>query len=574
MYKRLFDFTCAFFGLIILSPFFIIVAIIIKSTSKGSVFYRQQRTGQYGQLFTIVKFRSMIENHGDKNTVTVIGDQRITKFGSFIRKYKIDELPGLWNVIRGEMSLVGPRPDLPHYYNQLKGEDRKILELKPGITGPASLKYANEEQLLKLQDDPAKYHYEVIFKDKVKINLEYYYNNNLWIDLKIILATIFRRTYVLDSSNRIWLSPPHFSKYELATVRKNFNIDWVSSFGPHIEIFEEEISKMSGGYNVAALSSGTAAIHLALILLDVKYNDYVLCSSFTFAASANPIKYLGANPVFIDSEIDTWNMCPNLLEEAIIDLVAKDKKPKAIVLVHIYGMPAKMDEIMLIANKYSIPVIEDAAEALGSTYKNKKLGTFGKIGVYSFNGNKISTTTAGGALLSNDKALVEKAKFLATQARDNQPYYQHSFIGYNYRMSSICAAIGIGQLHNLSYKISRKREIHKYYKESLSCLKDIVFLSELDVEAVSNYWLSTIIIRKSSTIDRETLRLHMENKNIECRPVWKPMHMQPVFYRCKSYVNGVSENLFNMGLCLPSGTNMKKEDLDRVIKAIKDIYEA
>ena len=266
-------------------------------------------------------------------------------------------------------------------------------------------------------------------------------------------------------------------------------------------------------------------------------------------------------------------MCPNLLEEAIIDLVAKDKKPKAIVLVHIYGMPAKMDEIMLIANKYSIPVIEDAAEALGSTYKNKKLGTFGKIGVYSFNGNKISTTTAGGALLSNDKALVEKAKFLATQARDNQPYYQHSFIGYNYRMSSICAAMVLDNYRIYHIKFQEK-EIHKYYKESLSCLKDIVFLSELDIEAVSNYWLSTIIIRKSSTIDRETLRLHMENKNIECRPVWKPMHMQPVFSRCKSYVNGVSENLFNMGLCLPSGTNMKKEDLDRVIKAIKDIYEA
>ena len=313
---------------------------------------------------------------------------------------------------------------------------------------------------------------------------------------------------------------------------------------------------------------------ILLILLNVKYNDYVLCSSFTFAASANPIKYLGANPVFIDSEIDTWNMCPNLLEEAIIDLIGKDKKPKAIVLVHIYGMPAKMDEIMLIANKYSIPVIEDAAEALGSTYKNKKLGTFGKIGTYSFNGNKISTTTAGGALLSRDKALVEKAKFLATQARDSQPYYQHSFIGYNYRMSSICAALGIGQLRNLSYKILRKREIHKYYEESLSCIKDIAFLSELDVEVVSNYWLSTIIIRKSSTIDRESLRLHMENKNIECRPVWKPMHMQPVFSECKSYLNGVSENLFKRGLCLPSGTNMKKEDLDRVVQAIKDIYEA
>ena len=571
--KRFFDFISALLGLIVLFPFLLIISILIKLTSKGSVFYKQERTGQYGHLFTIIKFRSMIENHGDKNTVTVVGDQRITKFGSFIRKYKIDELPGLWNVVKGEMSLVGPRPDLPHYYNLLEGEDRKILELKPGITGPASLKYANEEQLLKLQDDPATYHYEVIFKDKVKINLDYYKRNNLWIDLKIIFATIFRRSYVLKQHKRIWLSPPDFSDYELSFIRRKFNIDWVSSFGPHINSLEEELSKISKDYYVAALSSGTSAIHLALILSGVKQQDTVLCSSFTFSASANPIRYVGAEPIFIDSEEETWNMSPDLLEKAILEGIDSDKIPKAIMLVHIYGMPAKMDEIMRISNKYNIPVIEDAAEALGSTYKNQPLGTFGKFGIYSFNGNKIITTSGGGALISNEKELIEKAKFLATQARDKRPHYEHSHIGYNYRMSNVCAAIGLGQLESLPKRLTQKRKIYEYYKESLSCIDSIKFLQECN-GSFSNYWLTTIFLDKTSAIDREELRLHLEKDNIESRPLWKPMHLQPIFKNCKSYVNNVSEDLFNRGLCLPSGTNMSKKDMKKVVNSIKAFYEA
>ena len=573
MIKRLFDFVSAFLGIIILFPLFLIVSFLIKTTSKGPIFYTQKRAGRHAKLFTIIKFRSMVANHGDSNTVTVKGDVRITKFGAFIRKYKIDELPALWNVLIGEMSLVGPRPDLPDYLLLVTGEDKKILNLRPGITGPASLKYANEEQILMHQDDPETYHYEVIFKDKVKINLDYYYNRNLLVDLKLIFATIFRASFSSDDLLRIRLAAPDISVQELEVIKKGFSIDWVSSFGPHTSKFENNLSEMSEGRKIAALSSGTSAIHLALILLGVKKNDDIICASFTFSASANPIKYLGANPIFIDSEKDSWNMCPALMEQAINDGISDNKKPKAIILVHLYGMPAKLDEIMRIADNYDIPVIEDAAEALGSKYNNKQLGTFGKIGIYSFNGNKIITTSGGGALVCDDAEIINKAKFLATQARDDAPHYEHSQIGYNYRMSNVCAAIGVGQLEVLNDRIIRKREIYNFYKTELSGIKEIAFLDE-SVGSFSNYWLTTILIDENSAIDREQLRLHLEKDNIESRPLWKPMHLQPVFKSCKYYVNGISEDLFNRGICLPSGTNMTKKDLERVVNKIKELYEA
>ena len=360
---------------------------------------------------------------------------------------------------------------------------------------------------------------------------------------------------------------------ELRFVKETFDTNWIAPIGPHINTFEKQLSKISNGYKVAALSSGTSAIHLALILLGVKRNDDIICASFTFSASANPIKYLGANPIFIDSETETWNMCPALMEQAINDGISDNKKPKAIVLVHLYGMPAKLDEIMRIADNYDIPVIEDAAEALGSKYNNQQLGTFGKIGIYSFNGNKIITTSGGGALVCDDAEIINKAKFLATQARDEALHYEHSQIGYNYRMSNVCAAIGVGQLEVLNDRIKRKREIYNFYKTELSGIKEIAFLDE-SVGSFSNYWLTTILIDENSAIDREQLRLHLEKDNIESRPLWKPMHLQPVFKSCKAYVNGFSGDLFNRGLCLPSGTNMTKEDLERVVNKIKELYEA
>ena len=376
----------------------------------------------------------------------------------------------------------------------------------------------------------------------------------------------------MKENKKIWLSPPHMGGRERELVKEAFDANWIAPVGPHISNFEQELSKLSQNFNIAALSSGTAAIHLALILAGVQKDDNVICSSFTFSASVNPIKYLGANPIFIDSEKESWNMCPELLTKAIKDGIKNNKKPKAIILVHLYGMPAKLDEIIAVANSFEIPIIEDAAEALGSKYKNQQLGTFADFGIYSFNGNKIITTSGGGALVCKNKKLIEKAKFLATQARDVAVHYEHSEVGYNYRMSNVCAAIGVGQLEVLTERVTRKREIFNFYKNELSMIKEITFLEELE-PSFSNYWLTTVLLDKNSTIDREQLRLHLEKDNIESRPLWKPMHLQPVFKDCKSYVNGVSEDLFNRGLCLPSGTAMTTEDLKRIVKKVKELYE-
>ena len=377
---------------------------------------------------------------------------------------------------------------------------------------------------------------------------------------------------ILSSNKKIWLSSPHLSDNERKYVNEAFDSNWIAPVGPHINSFEEKISKISNDSHVAVLNSGTAAIHLALILLDVRRDDNVLCSSFTFAASTNPIVYLGAKPVFIDSEKDTWNMCPTLLENAIIELSLKDEKPKAIILVHLYGYPAKINEIIAISKKYNIPLIEDAAEAIGSSYNGIPLGTFGDLGVFSFNGNKIITTSSGGAILSSNKRLIDKAKFLSTQARDESPHYEHSEIGYNYRMSNICAAIGLGQIEVLKERVDKRRYIFDFYKEKLSDIKEIKFVDDIP-GFYSNRWLTTILFKKDAAINRESMRLHLLKDNIESRPLWKPMHLQPVFKKYQVFENGISEDLFDRGLCLPSGSNMNEEDLMRVIRQIKMVYE-
>ena len=374
------------------------------------------------------------------------------------------------------------------------------------------------------------------------------------------------------NKNKIWLSPPHISENEKKYVDEAFSQNWIAPAGPHINRFEEKISKISNDYAVAALSSGTAAIHLALILLGIKEDDIVICSSFTFSASVNPIFYQGAKPVFIDSERETWNMDPVLLEKAIKDYVKSGKKPKAIILVHLYGYPAKVNEILNISNKYDIPIIEDAAEAIGSKYNNQPLGTFGEIGIFSFNGNKIITTSSGGALITQNKKYIEKAKFLSTQARDDFPHYEHSEIGYNYRMSNVCAAIGIGQIEVLESRVEKRRYIYNYYRKNLSSIPFISFVDNID-GYYSNRWLTTILISNKSVINREDIRLELLKNNIESRPLWKPMHIQPIFNTCDAYINGVSEDLFKRGLCLPSGSSMDENDLLRVVRIIKNLYE-
>jgi len=375
---------------------------------------------------------------------------------------------------------------------------------------------------------------------------------------------------------KIWLSSPHMGGNEMKYVQEAYETNWVAPLGPNVNNFEKDICDFSKVGGAAALSSGTGAIHLALVILGVKHDDDVLCSSFTFSASANPITYVGANPIFIDSEESTWNMDPVLLEESINDRIAIAKKPKAIIVAHLYGMPSKMKEIMEISEKYDIPVIEDAAEALGSTLNGKHMGTWGTIGIYSFNGNKIITTSGGGALVSDNLDYVEKARFLSTQARDEAPYYQHSQIGFNYRMSNIVAGLGRGQMEVLNERVNQRRANHDFYKENLSGVKGISLFSEPSSEYFSNHWLSCIVVDASETkngVTSEDIRLAMFEENIETRPLWKPMHLQPVFADCKSYVNGASEKLFKTGLCLPSGSNMTDEERTRVMEVFNRLLK-
>jgi len=371
---------------------------------------------------------------------------------------------------------------------------------------------------------------------------------------------------------KIWLSSPHMGGKEQEFVKEAFDTNWVAPLGPNVDGLEQDLANFTGAKYAAALNSGTSAIHLALIMLGVKAGDYVLCQSFTFSASANPIVYQGAIPVFIDSEKDTWNMSPEFLEEAILKLKTQNLKPKAIIPVHLYGLPAKMDEIMAIAKKYDIHVIEDAAEALGSTLNGKACGTFGQLGVLSFNGNKIITTSGGGALISDDEGYIKQSRFLATQARDNAPHYQHSHIGYNYRMSNITAGIGRGQMIVLNDRVAQRRYNFEFYKKAFAGYAGISFVEELP-GAFANRWLSCILVDPTLTngVSREDIRLALEKENIECRPLWKPMHLQPIFADAPFFGDGTAEKLFEDGLCLPSGSNLSEEDLERVVEAIKEV---
>lgn len=373
--------------------------------------------------------------------------------------------------------------------------------------------------------------------------------------------------------SKIWLSSPHMGGKEKGYVQEAFDTNWVAPLGPNVNGLEADIANYLGNeVSVAALSSGTAALHLGLILLGVQPGDEVICQSMTFSASANPIKYLGATPVFVDSEKDTWNMSPYWLEEAIKDRMAKGKKPKAIIPVHLYGMPVNMPAIMEIARRYEIPVLEDAAEALGSSINGQRCGTFGDIAVLSFNGNKIITTSGGGALVSGNKKWVEHATFLATQARDAAPHYQHSEVGYNYRMSNICAGIGRGQMEVLAQRVSERRQMFSFYQEYFNDKKGIRLLAEPE-GYFSNRWLSTILINPevAKGLNRELLWAAFDKENIESRPLWKPMHLQPVFSGTPFYGDGTSEFLFAHGLCLPSGSNTTEDDKQRIAAVLDSV---
>ncbi|MBS1781534.1 MAG: aminotransferase class I/II-fold pyridoxal phosphate-dependent enzyme [Bacteroidetes bacterium] len=375
-------------------------------------------------------------------------------------------------------------------------------------------------------------------------------------------------------NSKIWLSSPHMGGNELKYIHEAFDENWVAPLGPNVNGFEVDIEQyLQADTKVAALSSGTAALHLALIECGVSHGDEVICQSMTFSASANPIAYLGATPVFIDSEKDTWNMCPIALEEAIQDRIAKGKTPKAIIVVHLYGMPAKLQEIIAIARKYNIPLIEDAAEALGSTYHGKACGTFGRFGVLSFNGNKIITTSGGGALVCHTQEDKDKAVFLSTQARDNAPHYQHSHIGYNYRMSNITAGIGRGQMEVLADRVEARRKMHKFYLDLFRSTAGVEILHEPDADYFSNHWLTAITIDPTiCSHSREDLRMALLDDNIESRPLCKPMHLQPIFAHAPFYGKKVSETLFENGLCLPSGSNLTDADRQRIAQKVQTFF--
>lgn len=377
------------------------------------------------------------------------------------------------------------------------------------------------------------------------------------------------------NNSKIWLSSPHMGGTEQKYIQEAFDANWVAPLGPNVNGLELDLESYLGNKTyVGALSSGTAAIHLGLILLGLQTGDEVICQSMTFSASANPILYLGATPIFIDSEEQTWNLCPIALEQAIQDRMNNGKKPKAIIAVHLYGVPYQIEAVRAIADKYNIPILEDSAEALGSSYKGQKCGTFGDIGILSFNGNKIITTSGGGAIVTRTKEQKEKAVFYATQSRDNAPHYQHSYIGYNYRMSNICAGIGRGQMEVLNEHVDLRRQMHDFYVKIFAQIEGVDVFSTPNDDYFANYWLTAITIDATKTkgITAETLRLALEAENIESRPLWKPMHLQPIFENYPYYGSNVAETLFENGLCLPSGSNLTFNDRERIASVITTVF--
>ena len=380
----------------------------------------------------------------------------------------------------------------------------------------------------------------------------------------------------MNNKSKIWLSSPHMSGNEMKYIQEAFDGNWIAPIGPNVDGFEKDLENYLGQEShVAVVSTGTAALHLALAMLGVEKDDFVICQSLTFAASANPIIYLGGIPVFVDSEKDTWNLCPNAVEEAIKSCIEKGKKPKAIITVCLYGMPYKVEDIKSISEKYNIPIIEDSAEALGSTYKGQKSGTFGDISVLSFNGNKIITTSGGGALVLKEEIYKQKAVFLSTQAKDDAPHYQHSIVGYNYRLSNVCAGIGRGQMEVIDQRVAERRANHEFYKNIFKNQEGVELFTEPSEDYQSNHWLNAIIIHPENTgnKDREFWRLAFAEENIETRPLWKPMHLQPLFDNKMYFGANIAETLFNIGLCLPSGSNLTDDDKERIYKVIKKLIE-
>jgi dTDP-4-amino-4,6-dideoxygalactose transaminase/lipopolysaccharide/colanic/teichoic acid biosynthesis glycosyltransferase len=574
--KRLFDVAVALALLLALAPLLLVIAILVQIRLGSPIFFRQRRIGRKNKPFALIKFRTMT-NKRDAMGDLLPDAQRLTPFGQWLRATSIDELPELWNILIGKMSLVGPRPLLPEYLPFYTSEELRRHHMRPGITGLAQVSGRNS----------------IGWDTRLAFDISYVDTFHFWLDIKILWRTAWvvmkrdgisaageatmgrldvERSHKVAKSpriqSRIFLSPPHMSGTEHGYVTEAFGSNYVAPVGPMVDAFEHAFAEAVGIPHCLALSSGTAAIHLAMIGAGVGAGDTVIASSLTFIGSVSPILYQGATPIFIDADPAHWTMDVGLLEEALATAKKNGKLPKAVIPTDLYGQSCDASVIKSLCDDYGVALIIDSAEAVGATYHGQHAGYFSKAAAYSFNGNKIITTSGGGMLASHDKSFIDHARFLSQQARDAAPHYEHSTYGYNYRMSNIVAAIGRGQLEVLGARVTRRREVFDYYVEHLGKLPGIAFMPEA-AYGRSNRWLSTITVNAEVFgNDREAIRRALESENIESRPIWKPMHMQPVFKDTPMVGGAVSERLFRDGLCLPSGSQLTEAELERIVNIV------
>ena len=592
--KRTIDIIAASFGLILALPVLVVVALLVRLRMGSPVLYRQSRLGLHARSFKLAKFRTMTDEC-DSGGRLLPDSQRLTRLGSILRSLSLDELPQLWSVLSGDMSLVGPRPLPVTYVRRYTPAEYRRHTVRPGLTGWAQVNGRNE----------------LGWEERFAHDVWYVEHRSWWLDISIIartIVTLARRTGIsaqgaatmpefrppadaarpaaagaealnggqptaaVSKPTRIWLSPPDVRHEERAALLAALDSGWIAPVGPDLDAFETELSERCGVSHVVALSSGTAALHLALLQVGVSPEDDVLVPTATFAATANAVTYCGARPCFIDSDPITWQISPALLAAELAERKKRSSLPAAVITVDLYGACPDYDAILLLCAEYGVPVVEDAAEALGATFRGRPAGSFGAAGVLSFNGNKIITTSSGGALLCHDSDAAERARYLATQARRPVAHYEHTEIGFNYRLSNLLAAFGRGQLATLDARVARRRAINARYRESLLDLAGLDFAA-VDGAVRSNAWLTCITLDVDVTgLTPDDLRMALESRAIETRRLWKPMHAQPVFRDNPGRIDGTADRLFATGLCLPSGSNLTDDDQDRVIEAIRAVF--
>jgi len=601
--KRAVDLVVAASGLVLGLPVMLLVAVLVRTRMGGPVFFRQCRLGMHARSFKVVKFRTMTDERDAEGNL-LPDEQRLTALGRLLRSLSLDELPQLWNVLRGDMSLVGPRPLPVTYVRRYTPAEYRRHTVRPGLTGWAQVNGRND----------------VGWEERFALDVWYIENRSLWLDLRIVARTVValarRRGISAEGQatmtelrppastvtgpapaakspaaapapaavataaagpagaapgepSRIWLSPPDVRLPEQEALLAALASGWVAPVGPDLDAFEAELADRCGVPYAVALSSGTAALHLALLQVGVGPGDDVLVPTATFTATANAVTYCGARPCFIDADPVTWQMSPALLAAELAERRDRGALPAAVVTVDLYGACADYDAILALCAEFGVPVVEDAAEALGATFAGRPAGSFGAAGVLSFNGNKIITTSSGGALLCHDRRVAERARYLATQARQPAAHYEHTEVGYNYRLSNLLAAFGRGQLATLDERIARRRAIQARYREAFTDLAGVAFPA-VDARGDTNAWLTCITLEPGvAALRPDELRIELEARNIETRPLWKPMHAQPVFRGHPARLDGTADRLFAKGLCLPSGSGLSDADVDRVVEAVR-----